>query len=311
MEQAIIDLVILVYKPDHRLAKLLRALRKQTQPIHRIILINTEKVFFRERDFAGIVPYEVHHITKQEFDHAATRNYGMQLAKEADYVVMMTQDAVPANEYLVEELLKGMHLQGKNGEPIAVSYARQLPQRRASEKERFMRNFSYPKTSLVKIAEDEAELGIRTYFCSDVCAMYNRKIYDACGGFVKKAIFNEDMLFAYKALQSGYATYYAAEAKVVHSHDYNMQQQFTRHFDMGVSQAMHPEVFKRVSSESEGLSLVLRTTSYLVRIGHWYKVPYMIMNQASRYVGYLCGKNYRLWGKRLCRKMSANPEFWK
>ena len=36
----------------------------------------------------------------------------------------------------------------------------------------------------------------KTYFCSNVCAAYKKSIYEEIGGFVKKAIFNEDMIYA-------------------------------------------------------------------------------------------------------------------
>lgn len=36
----------------------------------------------------------------------------------------------------------------------------------------------------------------KTFFCSNVCAMYRRSIYEKLGGFVKHTIFNEDMIFA-------------------------------------------------------------------------------------------------------------------
>ena len=67
-------------------------------------------------------------------------------------------------------------------------------------------------------------------------------------GFIKNAIFNEDMIFAGKAvMEDDYAIAYVADAKVIHSHNYNCTQQFKRNFDLAVSQADHPEVFWRYS----------------------------------------------------------------
>ena len=40
------DVIIPVYKPGSRLIDLLDRLRTQTYPVHRIILINTEKQYF-------------------------------------------------------------------------------------------------------------------------------------------------------------------------------------------------------------------------------------------------------------------------
>ena len=73
------------------------------------------------------------------------------------------------------------------------------------------------------------------------------------GGFEKKAIFNEDMIYAAKVIENKQKVYYNAKARVIHSHNYNFAQQFHRNFDMAVSQAQHPEIFRKVSSEKEGM----------------------------------------------------------
>ena len=53
-------------------------------------------------------------------------------------------------------------------------------------------------------------------------------------------------------MEDDYAIAYVADAKVIHSHNYNCTQQFKRNFDLAVSQADHPEVFGGIHSESEG-----------------------------------------------------------
>ena len=73
------------------------------------------------------------------------------------------------------------------------------------------------------------------------------------------------MIYAGGLIQAGYGIAYAAEAKVIHSHNYNCMQQFHRNFDLGVSQAEHPEIFEGVPSEGEGMRLVKKTLSHLVR----------------------------------------------
>ena len=45
------------------------------------------------------------------------------------------------------------------------------------------------------------------------------------------------MIYAAAAIQAGYRIAYAAQARVVHSHNYTFRQQFCRNFDLGVSQA--------------------------------------------------------------------------
>ncbi len=47
----------------------------------------------------------VKHIKKEEFDHGATRDYGT-CCRDAEIIAFMTDDAVPGDKYMVENLLK-------------------------------------------------------------------------------------------------------------------------------------------------------------------------------------------------------------
>lgn len=302
-----VDVVIPVYKPGKELRELLNKLQIQTRPINRVIIINTDKQFFSD-DYCVMPNMEVVHITKAEFDHAATRNMGMELS-HGDYVVFMTMDAIPENEYLVEELLKA-HISNSNKEPIAVSYARQLPREDCRLMEQYTRVYNYPEESVIKTQADVTRLGIKAYFCSDVCAMYNKEIYTKLGGFVSRAIFNEDMIYAAKAIKNGYGIAYCAEARVIHSHNYTIKQQFSRNFDMGVSQSLHPEVFEGIKSEGEGIRLVTKTTGFLLKKGHWYEIPYLVIASAAKYLGYRKGKGFKKLSPKKIRKYTMNIGYW-
>lgn len=305
-----VDVIIPVYKPDHKFLTLIERLEHQSVPVNRIIIINTEQKYFDrliygtsfQKDYHNVI---IKHISKREFDHGKTRNRGVQCS-DADCFVMMTQDAVPADEFLLEELLKPLQ-----GESVAVAYARQLADEDSSEAEKYTRNFNYPESSSLKTKADLEQLGIKTFFCSNVCAAYNRKVFDELGGFIKHTIFNEDMIYAAGAVEAGYGIAYAAKARVFHSHDYSCMEQFHRNFDLGVSQAQHPEVFKAYPAESEGVRLVRQTIHHLREVGLKRQIPRVIMQSGFKYIGYLFGKHYcRLPGK-LVVAMSANKEYWR
>ena len=306
MENTKIDIVIPVYRPGEEFLDVLWLLKKQTQPISRIILINTEKEFFDESVYVNADNIEVVHVTKEEFDHAATRHMGIEMSY-ADYVIFMTMDAVPKDEHLVEKLLAGIQANPKT----AVAYARQLPKKNCRMIEQITRRFNYPKKSRFKTAGDLDELGIKTYFCSDVCAMYDRRIYLELGGFVDSAIFNEDMFYAAKAIQNGYGIMYCADACVRHSHNYSCMQQYRRNFDMGVSQAEHPEIFDGISSENEGMRLVKTTVKELIKAGHWYDIPYLFISSAFKLFGYRKGKKYKSLSQKAILKRTSNRYYWK
>ena len=68
--------------------------------------MNTEEKHF-PAELTGIWDrVEVYHLAKEEFDHGKTRDYGASLAKEADILMFMTDDAIPKDKYMVENLIK-------------------------------------------------------------------------------------------------------------------------------------------------------------------------------------------------------------
>ena len=183
-------MLIPVYEPDDTFKKMLKMLSRQTVRPRKIILMVTEgkrEVAPEDKNYPEI---EIHKLRKEDFDHAGTRNEAARLS-DADLLLFMTQDAVPEDVHFIEEMEEGMELSGK----IAVSYARQLPKKDAKPIERLIRKFNYPEEPRLKSAEDLPELGVKTYFCSDVAAMYRRALFQELGGFQAPAVFNEDMVF--------------------------------------------------------------------------------------------------------------------
>ena len=306
MENIKVDVIIPAYHPGKEFSTLIERLTKQTFPIHRIIVMNTEESMWNKEWEKLSDAMEVHHLTKEEFDHGGTRARAAELS-DADVMVFMTQDAMPADRELLAELLKALDQE----ENIAAAYARQLPNAECSFVERYTRAFNYPDTSLVKTKADLDKYGIKTFFCSNVCAAYKKDIYEKQGGFVRRTIFNEDMIYAGGLIQAGYGIAYAAEARVIHSHNYNCMQQFHRNFDLGVSQAEHPEIFEGVPSEGEGMRLVKKTLAYLIHSGRIWLIPGFVLQCAGKYAGYLAGKKFRKLPKKFILWCTMSPNYWK
>lgn len=305
-----VDVILLTYKPGKQVMELIRALEEQTYPIRKIIIMNTEERYFYNLFYGtGFLEQyrnvEIHHLSEKEFDHGRTRAKAVQYSK-SDIFVCMTQDAMPEDDRLIQNLVKALTGQEKT----AAAYARQLPLPDCREIERYTRGFNYPNQSSVKSSADMEKLGIKTFFCSNVCAAYDREIYETIGGFVKKAVFNEDMVYAGHAVIAGYRIAYAAEAQVRHSHNYTCMQQFHRNFDLGVSQAEHPEVFNAVSSENEGIRLVRSTIRHLEKKKKWLQIPYLIVSSGYKLIGYQLGKHYRSLPKGMVKWCSASKSYW-
>ena len=295
------DLIIPTYRPDDTFCLLLQKLQEQTFVVHRVLILNTEEALWREavakypiEQCLQALPceYTLYHVSKETFDHGGTRMYGADHS-DADVVIFMTQDAVPADADLIERLAAGLE------EPdTAVCYARQLPNENCRIVERYTRSFNYPDKSRKKGKDDIKELGIKTFFCSDVCAAYRVDLFRELGGFESPVIFNEDMFFAAKAVFAGYYVKYEADAKVIHSHNYTVKQQFHRNFDLAVSQTMHPEIFEQISSEAEGMKLVKSTMKYLCSIGKPHLIFELGIMCVGKYAGYWLGKRYKKLGRK-------------
>ena len=304
-DQTSVDVVIPSYRPDEKFSRLVKKLQEQEYPIGTIFVINTKAGRF-PKEVEQMEKVKVSHIERREFDHGATRDMGMQMSK-AEIVVFMTQDAVPADEYVIGNLVKVL----EEDEMTGAAYARQLAASDCNYIEKYTRKFNYPENSRIKSKEDLQEMGIKTFFCSNVCAAYKRNIYEKAGGFCKKTIFNEDMILAGHMINAGYKVAYVAEARVIHSHNYTGMQQFHRNFDMAVSQAEHPEIFAGVPSEGEGIKLVKKTINYLIQKRKIWLIPGVILQSGCKYAGYLSGKNYRKLPRKMILWCTMNREYWK
>ena len=328
-----VDIIIPTYKPDETLCLLLQKLQEQTFVVHRVIILNTEETLWKK----ALEQYPIRqaleqlgcecslvHVKKEEFDHGGTRMLGA-IESDADILIFMTQDAVFADKDTVKQLVSVLaegeeteikSLSSQRSEypkerGIAIAYARQVPREDCHAVERYTRQFNYPAISRIKGKADVKELGIKTFFCSDVCAAYRRDVFLKLGGFESPIIFSEDMLFAAKAIEQDYLVAYVAEAKVFHSHNYTMKQQFHRNFDLAVSQKQHPEVFEQVSSESEGMKLVMSTVLHLFRI----KKPWLSFHLGcqciGKYAGFFMGKRYEKLSHRWILRCTGSPDYWK
>ena len=299
------DVLIPVYHPGKELDQLLTLLEEQDYPIGRIILMNTEEAYFPGGLLKTHPKAEVHHVTKAEFDHGGTRDKGLRMS-EADVVICMTQDAVPADSHMAGALVRAF-----DDPEVWAAYGRQLPKENCREVEKYTRSFNYPEQSRTKGKEDLPILGIKTFFCSNVCAAWRRDKYLELGGFAKRTIFNEDMIYAGTVVKAGGKIAYCADAKVIHSHNYSAVEQFRRNFDLAVSQTMHPEIFGDIRSESEGIRLVKRSLAYCLKIGKPWLMIQVVTQSAGKLLGYKLGQRYKRLPRKVILACTMNREFWR
>lgn len=109
----------------------------------------------------------------------------------------------------------------------------------------------------------------------------------------------------------GYGIAYAADAKVIHSHNYSCMQQFHRNFDLGVSQAEHPEIFAGVPIRGRRNKTCKENNKLPDPKKKNMAVPGVILQSGCKYAGYLSGKNYRKLPRKMILWCTMNREYWK
>ena len=310
-----VDIVIMTYRPSQKFVLLLQGLLNQNYDINSILIINTnENELFINLDEKNILLLNellkngiinLININSSEFDHGASRNIVLKYSN-ADYIIFFTNDAVPYDNNLIKNLVDGMNKDSY----IKASYARQIPFDDAYYKEKLIREFNYPNYDIIKSKETLNLYGIKNYFMSNVCAIYDFKYFKTNNGFTENIILNEDTYFAYKIINDGYKVLYNSSALVYHSHNYSFIKQFKRYFDIGVSHNKDEIVLKNISSNKEGFKLFKIVLFEMLRHFKLLEAIDFIIDLFFRYLGFTIGKNYKYINKDFCLKLTMNKNYF-
>jgi rhamnosyltransferase len=222
-------------------------------------------------------------VKKEDFNHGKTRNIGVQEAI-GDFVVFLTQDALPYDKHCLESLLKPLE-----SSEIVATYGRQMPRSDASPVESFARLFNYDDKSMIKGREHLSSLGLKTFFFSNVCSAIKVKEFKELGCFPENIEMFEDLIFAAKAILKGYKIAYVPEAKVFHSHNFSLMQQFQRYLDAGISLRNNAWIFEHVKANKEGLTFLKQEILYLSKKHHYRWIPYAIAESVFKFAGFWLG----------------------
>ncbi len=302
------SLVIPVRNGGELLVECFKAAMAQSSAPAEIIIFDTESsdgVPEKLKSLAGRVPFRLEHITKHEFDHGGTRSAALQMARH-DWVLFITQDAVFADGAAATRLLEATQ-QPK----IGAVYARQLPHNRATPLAATARFINYGTERIVQNLQSAAALGIKTWFTSNSCCLWHKPTLVQAGGFAASLILGEDMHAAARMIQAGATVIYEPTAQVRHSHDYSAWREFSRYFDIGVFHAQHADLlFKAGTANKEGFRFVKLQASLLWRSHSLLSLMRMPFHIAAKFLGYKLGRNYTLFGRRICRMLSMHKNYW-
>ncbi|MDM4397168.1 glycosyltransferase family 2 protein [Klebsiella oxytoca] len=250
--------------------------------------------------------FNVSTIESKNFNHGATRNLLADLAPaECDVVIFLTQDAIPQHGF-VERIVSVF-----NDENVVCAYGRQLPHDDANPIASHARYFNYPMETHIYSADDISVKGLKTVFMSNSFSAYRLSVFKKLGGFPSNTILCEDMYYTAKAIKNGFKSAYIADAKVKHSHNYHIIEEFRRYFDIGVFHANEPWIRKEFGGAGgEGKKFISSEFNYLLKRSVKY-IPLAFINNFMKLLGYKIGLNYKKLPVSFTKWCSMHKAYWK
>jgi rhamnosyltransferase len=242
--------------------------------------------------------------TISPFSHGGARNLGARVA-QGDVVVLMTQDAEPADDAWLDQLTVPF------GDPqVAGVYGRQLPRPEATPLERLFLSYRFPAGEMqTRRYSAGTPIGYEEAFFSNVNAAVRRSVLLE-NPFDEALLMCEDQQFSRDVLRKGYAVAYAPAAQVIHSHTYSMRHYFQRYFDSIVAlRQVFGRNFGLGTSSRLGRSYLRQEARTLLREHPGFFPRYAALTLV-RVVATLCAFAEPCLPPRVCRALSLHKAFW-
>lgn len=247
-----VSIVIPVKNGGERLDQVLQAIHEQkTELEYEIICVDSGSTD-NSVEAAKKAGCKVFQISPSEFGHGKTRNLGASYGT-GTFIVFLTQDAMPANDEWLDELIAAM----QEDEKIAGGFGKHLPYPECNLpdqmmlQEHFLRFtaadntptdirepvYRTPKMNTVfQLTEEmramyEKDAGYCQFlaFFSDNCSCLRRSVWEKIP--YDDVDYAEDQFWAKKILEAGYKKVFCPRAMVYHSHNYTLRSYAKRYYD--------------------------------------------------------------------------------
>lgn len=299
-----IQVIIPIYKPDHKLIELLQKIKEQSIEDIPLLIIDSGSNDEYKSEIKNMNCL-VKKIDVKTFNHGGTRQMGADMFPDKDIYIFLTQDAILVNEKSIENIVKVF-----DNFNIGCAYGRQLPHKDANLFSSYARLFNYKDKSYIYSINDKEKYGIKTAFNSNSFAAYRRKALNEIGGFPINTILSEDMYVAAKMLLNKWSVAYCSDAMVYHSHNYTIWQEFKRYFDIGVFHSRESWIKDTFGgAEGEGKKYIISEIKYLIKRNIVLIFP-MIIRDIMKFLGFRLGIKERFINKHIKRKISMTKNFW-
>ncbi len=171
-------------------------------------------------------PAQLYSITPEEFSHSVTRNYGARLAQATSYLVFLNQDAVPTDDFWLDNLVRSIEFVPA----LKAVCATELIEDKTYLNVYGVSNFVFRTSHTMGVHVIEPYILKRMQFLTKpqqrelfpfttVCAIFDRQhLLDH--PFDEKVPWGEDLYWAVRNSAEGYASGCTSLARVYHYHDY-------------------------------------------------------------------------------------------
>lgn len=204
-------------------------LRQLTTFSFEILIIDSSSSDGSIEKVANFPKTRIHKISKAEFGHGKTRNLGAQLAN-SKFVAYLTQDAVPVNQFWLQNLVSPMlgdeEVAGVFGAHIAHPFHSALT---ASDMQNHFYNWLASNHSEpIQRFPGRVEPTSQDYerFYSDNNSCLRKSVWQDIP--YPDVIYGEDQMWADLILNSGFKKAFAPMAIVSHSHEYGFREALLR-----------------------------------------------------------------------------------
>lgn len=180
-------------------------------------------------------PCKLFEIPPESFGHGKTRNYAASKGT-GKYIVFITQDAVPASKYWLQNFIDAMELDHQIAGGFGIHYT--YPGCNIFDERDIKRHFEnfgskttiyeLNRTNLDQYKTDEGFRHKMAFF-SDNNSCVRRSVFEKFP--YKDVDFAEDQIWAKEMLERGYKKVYCPEAPVFHSHNFKLSTYFKRYYD--------------------------------------------------------------------------------
>lgn len=302
------SVVIPVLNAAGTLPALLEALAGQEPaPPDEIILVDSLSTDDTRR--IALAQANVRVVPLSRFSHGRARNLGAREAAGA-IIVLMTQDALPADRHWLAELLAPLADPPEAGKSqVAAVYSRQVPRPDAPPTEQFFLAYNFPPGKSVRRARPAGRaLTLADVFFSNVSAAVRREVL-LQHPFDETLIMSEDQQFARDLIAAGYTIVYQPSSVVVHSHRYSLSTAFRRYFDSVYSLAIIFPAHDLKVSAAMGRRYLRQETAYMAR-HHPLYFPYYCLYTLAKMAGVLCSHFADRMPLGLARACSLHRYYW-